>query len=220
MKKLQKEPFYQDESTLANIDCNIEYCKSLIQNSINEFSKICSSPITFEELQSCLTREPYRQPVLEAIEQLIKLKLIAGQSNIFNGLALSKAKMNDLIELPDYSVFLQILELFQKVIPTKFFSLQNFNTVFWNCYSLENGMVNVNNEVVEGMKFVYRDYIENEAEQAKLESVISLCDALNKFQKKEPGLNPEELSIKGLTIWDAQENIFTPAVKFIKVGSI
>jgi len=213
--------FWESKGALANLDLNLNHFKELIQISVKQFNRLLKgeSCVTLNELETCLSPEPYRHPIPERVESLLRGNLLKGKD--FK--ALKGLNIGTLIDLPDYSGLLESLEKFTVdpgCIPScDPGSLRAFNAVLWQCYSLNDEVVSFNLKEIEVIKESYRAYAETTEEKERLNRVNKFCSALNSFIKKEPDLiKPEKLQIRNLIYWDEENSKFQPCEIFPKYG--
>ena len=219
--KEQQKPFWEDKVALSNLDNNLNYCKKLIQDSVDEFRKVWKNDqsITLKELQSCLTPERQRAPKIDIIENLLREKVLDSQKERFLGLQLDRNKLLDLLVLPDYTGFLESLEQFSRMISYKIFDTRNWDVVFWQCFSMDNNKVKLNVKEVERIKGTHRQFISNEIEEERLKQVQNLCQALNGVIKTGCSISGEEFKISRNLI-NYEEGQFSPSYVFVKLGRI
>lgn len=214
MKKVQ---YSENKGKIQNLELNIDHSQKLIQNAVNEWNKICPEPITLNDLRSFLTKEPYRQPITENIEALLKDKLIISKKIDFNGLQLNSEKLKDLLVLPNLNNFIETLQKFSEEIETVIFSIGS-EPIYWQYYFIEKSKVKVLIDEVENQKESYKLYATTPDELKRLNTVLPLCEALTNFVKSNPEINPNELFNKNLI--EFAYNEFIPNSRFIETGRI
>lgn len=218
MKKEQSTErvlYAEMQPAIKNVNLNVKYFRKLIETSLNEWSKVCDTPLSLQELEKLATNN-YTQA--RAISDLLAKKLLAGKSLQVNGLNIDPAKLQNLITIPEAIEFVHSVEAFKRLAPGN--SLQyGVEGCMWNFYSLSNGKVQVNDAEVElHLDSRYRDYAETPEELSRLQNVLPLIKALNDLTRLEPSFNRFWVDITNCVMLNA-ENVFEPHPAFIRTGS-
>jgi hypothetical protein len=214
MKKVQ---YNENKGKIQNLEMNINHTHKLIINSVKAWNKICPEPITLNELRSFLTNEPYRLPIIENVEALLKDKLILNKKVDFDGLQVNVESLKNLLILPNLTNFIATLQKFSVEIPTVSFSMSN-EPIYWQHFYIVKGKVTVLSDTVEIQKESYKLYATTQEELKRLNTVKPLCEALTNFMKSNPEINPDELFNKNLI--DFYYDKFIPNYRFIETGRI
>lgn len=105
--------FYENRAAIENIDHAIMHSRGMIQEAINQFNDLLpeKTTISIEELKNCLGPDPTRLYNEEAVESLLRAKLV-GSNKHLKGLEVS-----NLVALPDLTELYSCLERFSERIP-------------------------------------------------------------------------------------------------------
>lgn len=207
----KRKPYWQNHFAIRNIEMNLNHTFKLIQDAI------ASSPvsISLDELKSCIGPDPYRKADLNIVESLIRRKILENvdmeQLKIM-GLKMDENKVKGLIAIPKYSEFAGKLKKFSEIMPSV--GISN-NTLYWECFSLVDGIVSMDIQEVEKLKDAYRDYAINEEQQERVDRLQAICDLLNSLVKDYPELNPALMEIPDLVLADIK-GVFCPHDRFVK----
>jgi hypothetical protein len=85
--------------------------------------------------------------------------------------------------------------------------------MFWQCYAILNDKVELVPDAVEKVKNDrWRVYAVTPDEKARLTVMRKLCDLMNTIKI----VNPAQLNMSGLILWDEEAGIFVPGQYYIK----
>jgi len=203
----EPELFLINRTAIRQLQANIEQGLKLLQDIVSQFLKIGIS-ISIEEIQSFYGagRLSFMIPNQEVIREMIISKLFVAQRDRYPGLQFQR----DNIQVPDLT---ELLEIAGRLINVPEVANREVG-IYWNCYEIVEGKINIIPEQVEHFKNQFRAYASTPDQRAKLAKVKTLCRALDAFMS-DKDIPPEKLNIPGVCFYDLESGRFEPSDQYV-----
>lgn len=205
----EKKLFFSQSWALNEVDSIIEKVPPMIQAVLDEWAKLSKIPLTVEMIKTF--QDTFGRPIPEVVEQIL-LKEQSTDAGL-TGPMFDQDQVLRMMKKPDISSLLEALEpllsytggLIVGYLP-------------WECFTLDGGLVSLNEKRVEELRDRFRYYAETPAEFKRLEMAEAVLSSLESILGEYPDINPASVTIPGL-ISEDNGRLMVSTV-FVKEGRV
>lgn len=195
--------FAVNRKALRDLEMNLEDGQNKLQAIIDEYNKIIGTPPTLDNVETWFgaNRSDFLVTKKAVLEGHISTIIFEQCRDKYKGVHF------DNIDMPDLE---PLLEACSQLI---FISeVDNTEMLYWQCYRISSGKVELIPEAVEAVRGQFRKYAITPDEKARLATVLKITDILNKLKLA----NPSMLNIPGFISYDGEAGIYSPLEHFVK----
>lgn len=210
--------FYENTINTSAIDKNVKSVCAILQAAVDEFNAIAAAPLVdlaelrslFKESGASRTYMPDAARAL-LIDRIIDLTpaLKALRATVSNE---ALRAMVDASKLQDLTSLNNAMNRVADYQPGAGFR----DLVAWEAYKLDGATVTIQADQVESLKEPHRERATTDIQRARLAASRNVCDAMNALFVLTEGIEPAELTIAGVTIWQGSQ--FMPSPRFVMYG--
>lgn len=203
--------FYCNQQAINEVQANVEYGLTAIQQFYDQFFEVTGIRLTLEELQTVLAGcgKMYGIALLtESIEKMCLEKKYAEylkRNPGFSAPPIEQMEKTDVSSLIDLAAGFYCPD-----VQNRFVGLQ------WTVYGLDEGKIYVMADQVEKLFTAHRSFAITPIEHEKLALVKELCSVLNRFLKYNDVSTPHQFQIPYVAHYDVFSNTFKPHEQFVK----